>query len=203
MQFTIVDGVVALVILVSAMLAYNRGLTREAMAIGGWIAAAFAAFYFAPMVTPLVLEIPFVKDVLEKSCTLTTLAAFAIVFAIALVILSIFTPWLSAAVHSTFLGPFDRAFGFLFGVVRGVALIAVLYLLYDTLVTGEADRLAMIDQSFSRGFITDAANALKEAAPTEMPDWLQRRVDQLMGDCGPAGAAGANDAALSTPFSAT
>jgi len=185
MQFTIADGVVGLVILVSAMLAYNRGLTRETLAIGGWIAAAFAAFYFAPMVSPLVLEIPYVNDFLRASCTLTQLASFAAVFAVSLVILSIFTPVLSSAVQNTILGPVDRALGFLFGIARGVLLIGVLYLLYDTLVT-DTERLAVIDASASHTFISDAAEAIRERAPTSMPDWLQTRVDQLMGDCGPA-----------------
>ena len=38
--FTIIDGVVAVVIVLSALLAYSRGIVREAMAILGWIAAA-------------------------------------------------------------------------------------------------------------------------------------------------------------------
>lgn len=200
MEFTIADGAVALVVLVSAALAYNRGLVREGLAIGGWILAGFVAFYFAPMVTPLVLEIPYVSDILKSSCTLTTLAAFAIVFAVALLVISIFTPVLSSAVQSTALASIDRALGFLFGVARGVVLVGVLYLLYDTLVTSEADRLAMIDNSASHAIISDAAEAIREAAPTEMPPWLQQRVDQLMGDCG---AGGGTDAAMLRGFSTT
>ena len=201
MDFTIADGAVAIVVLVSAGLAYSRGVVRETLAIGGWVAAAFAAFYFAPMVSPLVLEIPYVSDILRSSCTLTTLASFALVFAVALLVLSIFTPVISNAIQGTFLGPFDRALGFLFGVARGVVLIGVLYLLYDTLVT-DTERLAMIDNSFSHGFISDAAATLKEQAPTEMPAWLQTRIDQLMGDCGGVPTAG-DQAAFTLPKSAT
>ena len=199
MEFTLADGVVALVILVSAMLAYNRGVTREALAIGGWVVAGLAAFYFAPMVSPLVLEIPVVANILRSSCTLTVLASFAIVFAASLLILSIFTPVLSSAVQDTMLGPIDRALGFLFGIARGVLLIGVLYLLYDTLVN-ETDRIAMIDQSFSQGFIADAADAIRAQAPTAMPDWLQSRIDQLMGECtAPSG----DQASLLRPFRLT
>ena len=43
MNFTYVDAAVAVVTLLSAFLAYNRGFTRELFAIGGWILAAFAA----------------------------------------------------------------------------------------------------------------------------------------------------------------
>lgn len=197
MEFTLADGAVALVVLVSAVLAYNRGVTREALAIAGWLIAGLAAFYFAPMVSPLVLEIPVVANILRSSCTLTVLASFAIVFAAALLILSIFTPVLSSAVQDTILGPIDRALGFLFGIARGVLLIGVLYLLYDTLVN-ESERIAMIDRSFSHGFIADAAEAIREQAPTAMPDWLQTRIDQLMGECS---APGADQAATLRPFS--
>ena len=58
--FTIIDGVVALVIVVSAILAYSRGFVREAMAIVGWIAAAVLAYIFAPKAEPLIREIPMV-----------------------------------------------------------------------------------------------------------------------------------------------
>ncbi|MEM7271393.1 MAG: CvpA family protein [Pseudomonadota bacterium] len=194
MEFTIADGAVALVVLVSAMLAYSRGATRELLAIGGWIVAAFSAFYFAPMVAPLVLEIPYLNDILRSSCTLTILAAFALVFAATLIVMSIFTPVLSQAVQNTMLGPIDKALGFLFGVARGVLLVGVLYLLYDTLVT-EEQRLAVIDNSASQTIIADTAAMLRERAPTAMPEWLQIRVDQLMGDCG---AASGDNASLTT-----
>ena len=197
MEFTLADGGVALIVLVSALLAYYRGVTREALAIGGWVIAGLAAFYFAPMVSPLVLEIPVVANILRSSCTLTVLASFAIVFAGALLILSIFTPVLSSAVQDTILGPIDRALGFLFGLARGVLLIGVLYLLYDTLVN-DSERIAMIDQSFSHGFISDAADAIRKQAPTAMPEWLQARIDQLMGEC----SAPADDqATLLRPYS--
>lgn len=191
MSFTIADGVVALVIVISAFLAYSRGVTREVLAIGGWVAAGFAGFYFAPMVAPLILEIPYVSDILRSSCTLTMLASFAAVFAVALILLAIFTPVLSEAVQNTFLGPVDRAGGFLFGIARGVVLIGVLYLLYDVLVT-PSERLEIIDASASHAFISDAAEIIRARAPTEMPSWLQTRIDALMGDCGgPAGGSSA------------
>ena len=41
--FTIIDGVVAGVIVLSAILAYSRGLIRESMAIAGWVGAAVLA----------------------------------------------------------------------------------------------------------------------------------------------------------------
>jgi membrane protein required for colicin V production len=90
--FTIVDGGVAVVIVMSALLAYSRGLVREITAIAGWIAAAFVAFVFADTAQPLVRQIPYLGDILGDSCELSIVASFAIVFALSLLLLSLFTP---------------------------------------------------------------------------------------------------------------
>ena len=60
--FTIIDGVVAIVIVVSALLAYSRGFVREVLAIAGWIGAAVLAFIFADQAQPLVRQIPVLGD---------------------------------------------------------------------------------------------------------------------------------------------
>ena len=107
--FTIIDGVVALVIVMSALLAYGRGFVRELMAIVGWIAAAVLAYLFAPQVEPLVREIPVVGDFLADSCELSIIGAFTLVLAITLVVVSLFTPMFSSLVQRSFLGGFDQA----------------------------------------------------------------------------------------------
>ena len=76
-SFTLVDAGVALIIVVSAILAYSRGLVREILAIAGWIVAAIVAFVLAPTVQPLVAEIPYLDRILGDSCELTIIAAFA------------------------------------------------------------------------------------------------------------------------------
>ena len=110
--FTLVDAVVAGVIVLSAILAYSRGLVREGMAILGWILAAIVARMFAAPVQPLVKELPVVGDFLADSCELSIIAAFAAVFAVALIIASLFTPLLSSAIHRTALGGLDQGLGF-------------------------------------------------------------------------------------------
>ncbi|MEE4118758.1 MAG: CvpA family protein, partial [Paracoccaceae bacterium] len=178
MAVTITDAVVLLIVVVSAMLAFSRGITREVLAIGGWIVAALAAFYFAPMVEPLVREIPVVGDFLRSSCTLSALAAFTVVFALALMLLAIFTPLVSSVVRESALGPVDKALGFVFGAARGLVLVAVLYLLYD-LVAPADQRLADIDNAQTVRLISDTASVLRDNAPREVPDWLARRIDRL------------------------
>ena len=123
--FTLVDGGAAIILLISAILAYSRGLVRELLSIGGWIAAAISGYFLAPKVEPLIREVPILSNIIGESCELSMIAAFAIVFAVTLIIVAIFTPLFAGAVQRSALSGFDQGLGFLFGVVRGVALILV------------------------------------------------------------------------------
>src|SRR5690606_24781723 len=122
--FTIVDAVVAVIILMSAILAYSRGFVREALAIAAWVAAAVLAFIFGPQAEPLVKQIPVLDKFLGDSCELSIIAAFAGVFALSLIVMSIFTPVFASAVQRSALGGIDQGLGFLFGVLRGILLVA-------------------------------------------------------------------------------
>ncbi len=180
--FTIVDAVAAVVILVSAILAYSRGLVREILAIAGWVAAAVAAFYLTPSAAPLVLEIPYVSDILSDSCELTIIAAFAIVFVLALLIVSIFIPLFSGAVQRSAVGGIDQALGFLFGVLRGMLLVLVALIVYDRVLVG--DPMPAVDNSRTSLIFAEIEDKLAAMVPTDAPDWIVGRYEELVGDCG-------------------
>jgi membrane protein required for colicin V production len=180
--FTIIDGVVAAVIILSALLAYGRGLVREAMAIAGWIAAAFLAFLFAPRVEPLVREIPVVGAFVADSCELSIIGAFAIVFAVALIVVSLFTPLFSTLVQRSALGGVDQGLGFLFGVLRGVLLVAIAFFVYDTVITGQ--EFTMVDESRSAAVFGRFTDRIEEQNPEQALGWITRQYETLVGNCG-------------------
>ena len=182
--FTIVDGVVALIIVVSAVLAYSRGFVRETLAILGWIVAAVLAYIFAPKAEPLVREIPFVGDFLD-SCELSLIAAFAGVFAIALVLVSIFTPLFSSAVQRSAVGGVDQGLGFLFGVLRGMFLVAIAIVVYKRVNYGEG--IEMVDKSRTAQVFANAEATLEETIPEDIPGWFLERYEELVGVCYPDG----------------
>ena len=93
--FTLVDAGVAGIIVMSAVLAYSRGFVREGMAIAGWVGAAVLAFVFAPTVQPLIKEVPVLNSFIADNCELSIVAAFAAVFAVGLIVASLFTPLFS------------------------------------------------------------------------------------------------------------
>ena len=184
--FTIVDGAVAAIILISAILAYSRGLVREAMAIVGWIAAAFLAFTFAGAAEPLVTEyapmIPQIGETLAESCELSIILAFTAVFALSLLLVSFFTPLLSGAIRGSVLGPFDQGLGFLFGVLRGVLLVAVAFVVYDRVTVSEG--LPVVESSRSVAIFGRAQAGIEEQIPDDAPGWILTRYEGLVGECG-------------------
>lgn len=180
--FTIIDGVAAAVIILSALLAYGRGLVRETMAIAGWIAAAFLAFLFAPRVEPMVREIPVIGEFVADSCELSIIGAFAIVFAIALIVVSLFTPLFSSIVQRSAAGGVDQGLGFLFGVARGILLVALAFFVYDTVITGQ--EFTIVDESRSAVVFGRFTSQIEEQNPEQALGWITSQYESLVGNCG-------------------
>jgi len=185
--FTLIDGIVALVIVVSALLAYSRGFVREALSIAGWIGAAIAAILasvFASQAEPLVKELPVIGGFIGESCELAIIAAFAAVFALALVIMSIITPLFSSLVQRSVLGGLDQGIGFLFGVLRGIVLVAVAFFVYDVVLTSQ--NLDMIDNSRSAAVFGKLTGQVEERNPEQALGWVTAQYENLVGECGAA-----------------
>ncbi len=180
--FTIIDGVVALIIVVSALLAYSRGLVRESLAIAGWIGATILAFVFADSIQPLVRQIPVVGDFIGDSCELSIIAAFAVVFAIALVLFSIFTPLFSGIVQRSALGGLDQGLGFLFGVARGILLVVVGFFVYDVILS--AQQIPMVENSRAAAVFSRITEGFTTEEPQALLGWVTEQYEQLVGQCG-------------------
>lgn len=181
--FTVVDAVVAVVIVLSAILAYSRGFVRESLSIAGWIAAAVLAYVFADQVRPMIAQVPVLDKFLGDSCELAMIAAFAAVFAVALVVASIFTPLFASIVQRSALSGIDQGLGFLFGVLRGVVLVAVAFVVYERALVDQA--VPMVDDSRSAEVFGRIEQSLNEQLPQDAPGWIVARYDDLMSVCGP------------------
>ena len=179
--FTIIDGAVAGIIVISALLAYSRGLVREAMAIAGWIGAAMLAFIFAPQVQPLVRQVPGLDQFIGDSCELSIIAAFAAVFAVALVVVSIFTPLFSSVVQRSALNGLDQGAGFLFGVFRGILLVAVAFFVYQTVLASQS--IAMVEDSRSAVVFGRLTGTIAERDPEAALSWVTAQYQQLVNEC--------------------
>ena len=179
--FTIVDAIVAITIILSAILAYSRGFVREGLAIMGWIGAAVLAYTFADAAKPLIAQLPVLNKFLADSCELATIGGFAAVFALSLVLFSILTPLFATLVQRSVLGGLDQGLGFLFGVARGVILVAVAFVVYDKLVAAQA--MPIVDNSRSAKVFSKLSGQMDDTMPDDAPGWIVARYEDLVANC--------------------
>ncbi len=181
--FTLIDGVVAIVIVLSALLAYSRGLVREAMAIVGWVAAAVLAFLFAGQVEPLIKELPILGELIPaESCEIHVILAFAAVFTVALIVMSFITPLFSSLVRRSAAGGVDQALGFLFGVARGILLVAIAFFIYETVITTQ--NFAVVNDSRSAQVFSRFTDQIEAQNPQAALGWITEKYENLVGKCG-------------------
>ncbi|THH38889.1 CvpA family protein [Aliishimia ponticola] len=179
--FTIIDGVVALIIVLSALLAYGRGLVRELMAIAGWVIAAILGYMFAPQVEPLMSETPVIGEFIAGNCTLGMVLAFFAVMVVALIVVSLFTPLFSSLIQRSALGTIDQGLGFLFGVIRGILLIAIAFFVYDTVIIGQ--EFTIVDESRSAAVFQQFTGRIAEQNPEGLLEWFQLKYSDLLSSC--------------------
>jgi len=182
-DYTIIDGVAAALILISGFLAYARGLVRETLSIVGWGGAAVIAFIFAPRGIDLVYEIPFVNSLVDGDCNIALIISFVLIFIVALIVISLFTPLLAGIVSKSSLGVIDRGLGFLFGLARGVLLVIVALFAYNQFIaTGEGVRI--IEDSQTNAMLAQTQVRLAdEVESSTIPTWFKARVDELTSAC--------------------
>ena len=150
---------VGLVLLVSALLAFARGFVHEVLAVGGWIGAIAAAVYAFPYAKPLARE--YIPIALAAD-----IAAGAIVFVGALVVLSMLTRAVARRVKASALNALDRALGFLFGVLRGAILVCLAYLMLDWILPRE-DHPQWVREARTLTYVRTGAALLETLVPEE------------------------------------
>ena len=140
MVFTAVDVGVAVLVLISAILATARGFTREILSLATWAgAAAIAAYMYF-----------YHSDIAARYFTEPLLATGVTVigsFLVALIILHLLTMWIGDLVVDSRVGPLDRTLGFVFGAARGI-LICVVAAVFANFLIGAPDPMLRDSKSF-------------------------------------------------------
>lgn len=180
-----VDALVGVLILVSAYLAMVRGLVRELFALASWAVAFFAAFFFAPSLQPMLADLPAVGSVLSD-CPIAMVVAFIIVFGLTLIVTGAIIWMFSGGMRDSGVGVVDQGLGFIYGALRGLVLVAVIYIAYQQIVP-ESEEYAFVENAYSIGFVKELAETIQSMLPEDPPDWFRERAEQLMGQCGGEG----------------
>ncbi|MEI5663769.1 CvpA family protein [Bosea sp. CCNWLW174] len=170
MPVTILDLVVIGVVLISALLAAVRGLTREVLAIASWAAAAVVAWIFHPQLLPLVQQhIP--------NKTVALVAVIAALFLGTLIVVSLITARISDFVLDSRIGALDRTLGFVFGAARGLLLAVVGYLFFTALVP-EKMQPAWARDSRSKPLLEETGRSLLTMLPQDIDSEFVKKLLQ-------------------------
>lgn len=168
MVFTAVDVGVAVLVLISAILATARGFTREVLSLATWAgAAAIAAYMYF-----------YHSDIAARYFSEPLVATGVTVigtFLVALIVLHLLTMWIGDLVVDSRVGPLDRTLGFVFGAARGI-LICVVAAVFANFLIGAQDPMLRDSKSFPP--LLNAGDYLISLLPPDLEeqfrDFLER-----------------------------
>lgn len=153
-----IDIALASVLVLSVLVGLLRGLVFEVLSLAGWVAAYFAALWFAPELAPH-LPIGAPTSMVNHG------AAFVITFVVVLIAWGLGAKLISIAIKSSALSAPDRLLGAGFGLLRGVVL-----LLFVATVIALTPLRKTVPWQESRGaaWLDRALNTLRPVLPLEM-----------------------------------
>jgi membrane protein required for colicin V production len=158
---TVLDWSVIGVIVLSMLVAFVRGITRELIALLAWVLGFFAAVAFSPLLGAMLPEFgghPVVRY----------LVAFVAILLAALFVGALIAWPLRSVIRRAGLGFVDRFLGAVFGIARGVVLVLV-FVLFAGLTS--LPRFNWWQNSALAPALTAGALALAPWLPSE---WAQR-----------------------------
>lgn len=190
MSFTLLDGILVLVTLISAVLAMIRGFTREVFAIGSWVAAAVVTYMFWERV------LPFTQNYIEDRNLALGVTILGIFF-VTLIVVSVITMRISDFVLDSRAGPLDRTLGFIFGAARGLILVVIAVLFLNFFMQPD-QQPPWIAQAKTKPWLDSIGNDLLSRLPedpeAEIMDRLRSSPDQAPPPAADQGSGPSSDA---------
>lgn len=188
----ILDLVVIGILLVSAGIAFMRGFVREILTIGALLGAALATYMFGPGFVPTVRGWLIDPTATEPQTLfglipyemLAPVIAFALVFTVVIIALTIVAHIVSKGVHMAGLGPVDRSLGVVFGLIRGTILIGFMGLVLNFVLSDE-QRETYFSDSKTYAYVDYTAQLMHALIPSrDMIDKVRGKKDNSVAQTG-------------------
>ncbi len=171
----LIDILVALIVVVSALLAFGRGAAREVLGIGAWVGAGIATFFAFPHTRPIA------RDLIPDSMLIADIVAGLAVFVVVLIVLTIVNQIIAGRIQRSRGGALDRTLGFIFGILRGAALVCIAYMLFGSVVQ-RSDWPPWVDEARTLPYIKQGVAALREVVPEEVAEEGTRHLEETFED---------------------
>ena len=132
------DIIILVLIFISALFAFFRGLSLELLSISVWIISFFGSYAYGNNLVNFFNKI--VNNILI-STAISYVGAFLVIF----VIFSFLTRKFSVFIKDSYVGLIDKSLGFIFGILRGYVIVSLCFFLFDYFYKGK--KLEFIDNS--------------------------------------------------------
>ena len=158
MNFGTVDLVISLVIVVSVIFAFYRGLLRELLGITSWILAGLGALWsYDPL-------LKFFTNRVEKVQTWTIASTVAIALLI-LIIMTLINSHITGKLRKSALSGLDRILGMFFGVLRACLLIVLAWMFMRQMMFPPQKVQEMKKENISISYMNQGADWLEKLLP--------------------------------------
>jgi membrane protein required for colicin V production len=142
------------------------------LAIGAWIGAALATLYgFAHVQT-------YARQLIAIDL-LADIGAGVVLFVVTLVLLSLITRTLAGKVRDSSLGALDRTLGLVFGLARGMVLVALAWLVLTWALPEESQRPDYLREAKSKRWVALGADRLEQLLPETLRREGAQAVDRV------------------------
>lgn len=159
MTLNAVDIAIVVVLLASGVFALMRGFVYEVLAMAGWIAAGLAALWGLPIVRPLVH--PYIA-----SPTLVDVVGGVAIFLLTLLACSLVTHALARQVQKSAISSVDRSLGFAFGLLRGLLLASLCFMVVTKLMA--PDEPELLASARTRPLMAAGARLIQSLVPSHL-----------------------------------
>ena len=161
--FNIVDIIIISIILISCVVATFRGFIKEAFSIVSWIFALIVAIQLYEK-----FKLELIEYISHKITV--DIVAFGFPFLTTLFISSLISTWLSPKFTIPGLLIFDKIFGLIFGIFRGILLVTLFYLGLIYLLGKEKSLPSIVLEAHTFNYITTTADLLRGFVSKHNPD---------------------------------
>lgn len=132
--FTVIDAIVIVFTFLSTIVAMARGITMEVLRVASLIFAVFLAIYlsddFSPVINSVVNLHPIADKFASDVSIISGWLAGGVLFIIFWMIFTVITSKISRYIDNSVISGIDSALGFVFGVIRGLFVIGIVYTMY-------------------------------------------------------------------------
>lgn len=160
------DIFILIIVLISGLIALNRGLIKEVLSIIGWMLSVVAIVTLLPIVQPLVQNF-------AQGDTFSLVVSAILILIVFFIIWIIITSQIIDKIRSSKLSAIDRILGLFFGIVRAWILIILFNILVGWVMTPDEQPQAMKESKYFQ-MAGDFAEPVEKLLPKDLIEGAQK-----------------------------